>query len=837
MPLVTTASWAAMDRTNPDQDAEDGVLQLQAASLALSWGAQPATATCTYTAHLTSGQDIRTAVTPVPVGSYMEIQLGPYGFYGRCVRDVAVQGSDGRRRELQFVDLRDFLDWDEVFGVFNRVVDRLVETASGLRRVRRYRHLYPADWASRLWTETDTALTATQILNALVTAPTVASPWSWAGPGFLNTARPLELDFEGGVKLGAALLQVAERVGVQFTLAGKYFLKFRRKGVLELGETFPLDLAGNYVFPAGAYDTRQGLAESGVPTRVWVVGSPNLYQVLNLTLEPDWASGWSAYWDPLLFVNKIYRDHTPAVVGDVEDQQRWANAEAQARRMTVRDVVGLLGSTFYDDRLFGGRSRLDMPALGYIEELVFRAWKVPATILGRPARSWRLVNTAIAAVTHNAAGVMSVVMDSHLGIPESESGPGYAIADGIGINERTFRALNPRNFNLAHWVTANSAWGALAFQVDPDGGDGRGFVVFEQPVYRPDNLLVKPAATPQMAVLNANFTPTAPTVKASLTFEGEAYRRLVTAGFDWSRDATVTESGLRLERIYNVGGGAPVANVAYLDGETADAKADALAGTLLGRPSVVMSGSFSRLIQDGQTAVTLNGCYDRISVQLDRSGGLRETVDFTTERTWATFVPERFFDRNVTATRIFPGMERLRAEAEAATAYAQILASDPSLKRNVAAAFRGQPGIREANTLVEIGGADGATPRLKAGTPLWTLPATTNGGNPVRLAVKPNLTDANTNVFRGVVAREGEDPRGRVPVVASAPCVARVHGGAGGLAKGAAVGLAAGQDYLAAATSAETTVGLVAEAVPAGATVLVELTPAGGGGNAEIDWD
>lgn len=834
MPLTTTASWAALNRTVEDPDAEDGVLQIQSADLSLSWGAQPATAEITYTAHLLSGQDIRTAVAPVPVGSYMEIQLGPYTFYGLCQRDDAVQGSGGRFRKLQFRDLRDFLDWDEVFCAFNVPVERMTQYGHGLRRVRRFKSLYPADWALRRWTEHDAPLTATQILNALFAAPTVGSPWSWTGPAVLNSVQPLDLNFEQGTKLGAAVLAVAERVGLQFTLAHKYLLKFRRKGVLEAGESFPVDGLGNYLFPAGAENCEQGLAISGHPTRVYVVGDQNLYQIHNLILEPDWKPAWSAFWDPYNLLKDIYLNHTTPPPGDVEDQMRWANAEARVAAMTVRDVAVLKGAGFADERLFGGRSRMDMPAVAYINELVFRAWKVPATIIGRPAGDFELVNTALCAATHNTSGVISTVHDATLGIPESESGPGYVIAQGIGVNEHTFRALNPRNFNLAHWVSANSQWGAVGFQVDPNGGDGRGFIVAEQKLYRPDNMLVVPTETPQMAVLNANFTPTVPEVRASLTFAGERFRRTVTAAWDWSRDATVTENGLHSEFIVNAGG-ALLDTVNYLDGGAPAGKADAVGNSLLARQAVVTSGGYERLLQDGHAALALNGLYDRVRVWISRREGLKERVDFTNERTWSTFVPERFYDRNVTATRIFPGMEALRADAQAKATYAQLLASDPALRRNVAAGFRGQPGIQDANGSV-IMGADGTVPALKAGTPLWTLPATTNAGKPVRQIVRPSLTDANTTTFRGVVAREGEDPQGLIPAVQTLPCVARVHGGVSGLAKGAAVGLAGGQDYLAAATAPETTVGLVAEAVPAGTVVLVEITPAGGGGGT-LYWD
>ena len=842
MPVWSAIANYAEVPGRDENTADGGSILLQSCDFAHSWGVQPASATASYVRHHTNAEDLRVVQAGVSTGAYLELVLGPYTFYGLCHSDTSVQGSRGRVRELQFRDLREFLDWDVVFGVFNKADDRRVLVGGRLRRRRRWKHLLPANWATRHWTTSDLPLTATQILNYILAAPTIGSPWTWVGHPAMDVTPALELDFEGGVKLGPALLAVADRLGLQFTLSGKYQLKFRRKGELLVGETFPVS-GGNFVFPDGAEDCRQGNSLSGQPTRLFVVGDRNLYQVNNLVLVPDWAGGWTQFWDESLFFRDIFLNHTAAEGDDAQQLKRWANARDKALKLTVRDYYVLKGadSAYFDGRLFAGQSRMDMPAVAYIRELVLRAWRLPATILGRPAEDMEPVNQMLGSVEHNTSGVMSLVYDEP-GVVASEGGESYAIAEGVGINAEAFQAINPRNFNLADWVTKNNRWGVVNGRLDPNGGDGIGFVVFERPMFKADDVLVVPAATPQAAVLNADFTPTLPAVRAAITFRGEVFQHTAESGFSGSRDDVLNESNLRRERIYNEGGGAPLHEVPYADDETAADKAAAVAASRLARQWSVVGGGYERLIPDGSSGLVLNGMYDRLRVQVTpgSSGGLREFVDFTSERSWSTYVPERFFDRRSADDRIFPGQDALRQEQIQAAAFAQVLATDPASRTAITRMWQGQPGVAGEPVHVQIAGAT-STPKLAAGTPLWSLPAPAAPALPAvppqaPQPVMPSATTlAHTN-FRGVVCRHNEDPRGDLPVLPHGPFLARVHGGAGGLAEGSDVGLSPGNDYLAAATDANTTVGRIDRAVAASTVELVMVNPGGGGGGALV-WD
>lgn len=807
------------DREDNEPLAEG--LVIAEAEIAHSWGAQPASAVITYTAAVNNGEDIRALVTGVGVNTYLEIVLGPYRFYGICQADVALQGSGGRTRVLDFLDLRTYLDWDVVRGVFNRPLDRLVTVGSRLLRRRRWEHLLPGNVTAQLWTTTDAPLTATAILNYLLGAPTVGSVWAWHGPAFLDTLPVLDLDWERGVKLGQALLRVAEKAGVQFTLGGKYLLKFRRKGELLAGETFPVALNGDYVFPEGAENCRDGLGQSGQPTRVKVVGDRNLYQVHNLELVPEWNREWDEFWDEWLFIRRIFTDFTKAVGGDAHDIQRWANAQALAARITVREFAAEAGAEYGDDRLFAGRSRMDLPALLYIRHLVFRAWRLPDTILGRAASRWRILDTQLAAVEHDEDGVMAPRYDG--GEPVQEEGNGYVIVEGVEASANIFGRVDPATLDLGEWVTANTAWGVQTFTVDPDRGDGIGFVLFDAPMLDPTDMLVRPAATPQAAVLNADFTPEPAAVRATLTLAGELYEYDRGSG---SRDEIISEPGLRHEVLWNALGPAYIDAIPYADGEYPDEKAQAVADSVLGWQWIVRAGGYDRLVPDGAAALVLNGAYDRVNVKLSPRGGLREFIDFTTERQRAEFEPERDYDRRVGQRALFPGQEALRRDAANLTTVARTLGKNPRLRRSIADDYRGQLGTPGRTWGVRLDGATEATPALAAGTPLWW-----DRGDEAVAAV-PSAAASSHRVFQGVTTRHAEPALGLLPVQAQGRVFARVLGP---VANGDRVGFVAGQDYLAVGASPE--VGEAQTAHGSGTVALIAVQVGGGAVGVPGDWD
>jgi hypothetical protein len=131
---------------------------------------------------------------------------------------------------------------------------------------------------------------------------------------------------------------------------------------------------------------------------------------------------------------------------------------------SLREIISSDGALFLDHRLFGGQARLQMPALLYLRSVLWRAYRLPATLLGRPATSFQLVDRQLIGVTHDAAGVISLAEDQPL------HGAGYVIAQGGGFQSQTaLRALNPDWFNLLEWATATSTSAVARLRISNPG--------------------------------------------------------------------------------------------------------------------------------------------------------------------------------------------------------------------------------------------------------------------------------------------------------------------------------------------------------------------------------
>ncbi|HTH49340.1 MAG TPA: hypothetical protein VMB21_17620, partial [Candidatus Limnocylindria bacterium] len=557
---------------------------------------------------------------------------------------------------------------------------------------------------------------------------------------------------------------------------------------------------------------RDGFALSGHPTRLVVVGQRNRYQIMNLALVPDWARGWDAWWDEAVFKSWVFATQVPAVDGDTEDIVRWQRAEVLALSLTVRQVAAIQGATYADYRRHAGRSRMDMPAILYIRELVFRAWRLPDTVLGRDARSWALADTMLCAVTHNSDGVMSA------DLTRPQDGNGYLIAQGYGSNPEFFSNLDPRRFDLDEWVSAQANWSVVAFEPGGDAGDGIPYLIASAPLFDPEGLLVQPDVGSPTVALNGAFAPVPAEVRACLTLAGERFQTPVGSGY---RDGLVNEPGLNSEWVYDaLTPGAAVGEILFIDGTTPVAKATAIANALLLRQAVIHSGGYTRSLNSGDGQMVLNGMYDRVNLRLENTGIITETVDFTTERTFDAFQPERLFDRRVRAGDLFPGQDNLRSELQLARLNLNVLTRNPALRKVLAQEYRGQIGSATTPTSITVAGGTGT---LKAGTPLWQEPAKTQ-------PVMPTESGTAQTVLTGVTTREGEPATGLVPVLRSGWVMVRVKGPA---AIGDSLGRSDGHDYL--VVDGENTA-LTAQGVIDGTDVKLIWADFGGGAGGGNRW-
>lgn len=860
------ANWAQLTpaETVDRGDTTPGPTSLDIVELSMtwSWGAQPASATMSYTGQFTNPADsINTAAAFVaPVGAYAELVIHSgtsevHRFYGVVMSDQGVDAAQGKDRVLQFHDLREFLTWDTVFGAFN-IPDTVsyVDGVQVLKR-RRWRHLLPANWQTNQFTYTDDPLTAAEICDYLFGASTVESPWVAQYHPAMAETPVLNMDFTSGVTLAAAITQVCEPIGIVFTLFGKWILRFRRKGELVTATNaytpvdpnmpwaaspFPLDGSGNPVWPTtggqpAGDQLRDGLLVTSNPTRIRVIGDRNLYQVLNLTLTPDWASGWQEFWDEQIFLNWVYVnveaqtgvtfEELPSVnTSDVENVIGWQLAAAKASELTVADVVAIResatsdGADFVDYRLYNGQSRMQMPALLYLRQILWRAYRLPDTILGRPATSFQLVDRQLIGVTHSGSGLIAIAEDQPL------EGAGYVIAQGVGFQSQTaLRALNPDRFNLDEWVDANSRWSAQSFGVDADGGDGIGFIILDSPVFvAEDAFTAITSGDLSMAVATAAPTIDPAVVKAALTLAGEKYV------FTWpstppsqQKDAAQSESGLHAELVYDATG-TLLTTIDYADGQTPDQKAETIAASALIRQWTYRLGGYDRILQPGDTGVRLNGMLDRVSITVSPQG-VTERVDFSAERSSNAFVPDRFYERSLRDANLFQGQRELRQQARETKALAAALRANPGFIGTIVAGFHDLIGGGPVIPGKVVPDSPTSPATLAAGTPLWRRSTETT-------AVLPSEVGTEHDVLLGVTVRHGESSNHNFPMVSNGRALIRVHGGTSGIAVGDTLGRAGAADYLVAAD--DKAVAVARAAVPSSTTRLIWCDIGSGGGGA-----
>ena len=762
-----------------------------------SWGLQPATALIDWVS--------ASAQPSIVAGAGIEIDVGGHTFYGFTDSVVLRVGSDGSSLMQEFKDNRDYLMWDMVYGAFNLQENKIVNG----QYLRRYRHLLPGNYNAGTWNYTNTPYTAAQILNFLFAAGTVETNWNPIYHSLMNNP-VYDLDYTNGVKFGQALVDISEKLGLVFTLiGGPYTLQWELKGA----GTLP-------GFPANSDNRRLGTALSGNPTRLRVLGDRNRYECLNCPLEADWGPVWQNFWDFNAFINDIFWNErtegpvagpagsfiaagTPyaSLPNDPDNLVGYALAGARARLLTVgqyaalRDARSNDGEAFRDYRRFQGRSRLNLPVMLYLTEVMFRAFRLPDNFRLRLANglyadkySFDIDTRAVVEVTHDpATGQMTALGNGAGGyeIPDSAHN-GYAIVQGYQVAQDGFKTLRPEYFNLASWVSGQALWQAAPFTVD-DSGAGDQFILFDEPVINSGNLIQQisasgqpqayPDARPRVA-LNALATVYVPPVQAALTFLGERFSWVQGTG---TRDDVVNVANLNGE--YLTGymlltpgtsstppPGAVPFELQYVDGLTASQKAASYANVLLNGQYYYQNGGYT---VQGSNATQLDPVTDRVTVRWDADGGLTEEVDFTNERSRNVTVgfggvptlqlePEREFDRRSQLAALFSGQSELRQQANQLKLQAAILRANPRIAQTLTETFHRLMGLdAPTQTVLIAGGLAGGYGSVAVGTPLFREAGNNN-------ATWPDGSKKFTNpVFVGVAVMHSENSAGGVRVTAT----------------------------------------------------------------------
>lgn len=663
--------------------------------------------------------------------------------------------------------------WDVAYCAFNMVERRMVNGVM----VKRYAHVLPANHAALAWTYTTTPYTAAQILDFLFAAPTTETPWTRVYHAFL--AQPVfNLDYLTGRKLGLVVEEISRRLGLTFTLqGGRYRLVWAAKGVGALPD-----------FPETAQRRRgPGLALSGNPTRVRILGDRNLYQVLNIDMVPDWLPAWQEFYDFNAFVRDIFlHERTEEQIANVpagttyasidpetENNAGYLLARARAQRITVGEYAALrqardgTGANYADTRMFQHRSRLSMPVALYLSNVLFKAFRFPNgfTITNYAGvqlglQSLSVVEQSLVEVTHNPlTGVMTATGNANPG------GNGYAIVRGYQVAADAFKSLNPEYFNIDQWLGQQALWQAASFNVD-DSGAGDQFIVFDEPVVSTVDLIQNPiinGVTQPYGVLRTetDLKVRVPQVRAALTFAAEQFSWVAGTG---TKDDVENVSGLFSEYVENWGG-APVELNAYADGQSATQKAIALAATLLNRQFVFQDGGWLDPVCRG---TQLTPMLDRVQVTVN-GDGIMEEVDFTSERArnvtfdargtpYLQLEGERDFTKRATLDTPLAGQAELRHESNQLRLQAALLLKNPRLSRMLVDTFHRIMGLDATPDTVVF--QDRATVQLPVGAPVFREMTAKTPFRP-RASGAPTFTHP---VFMGVTVVDGEWADGPVRV-------------------------------------------------------------------------
>lgn len=784
-----------------DDEVQPRKFKFQSASLTWAWGSEPATATLVYVGR-----------TPVTIGAQLKLAIAGHTFYGLCKSDTPFQSSKGSKRTLEFEDNRTYLDWDRVYAAFNIPDDRIVEGV----RLKRYRHVLPLDYETLTWSYTLRPYSARRILDFLFSSPTIADAWRRIyHPA--QRAPVFNLDFLSGESLKSAVQKVTDALGLTFTLMGGPFrLVWARKGE---GPT-PL-------FPVLSDDRENGLALSGNPTRIRILGDRNLYQVHDIPMVQDWARAWERFFDPILFYEEVFQKGqtraeltlkgvkfpagTPFVAisaamttgpnpAPVDPEQMVSRqlAKAAALEMTVQQYAELVDDeSFLDYRKFAGRSRLDMPAVLYLKQVLFRAFRFSEDFgivnqAGQfiPLPSLEIASKMVAKVTHDP-----VTGEMDWDATENADGNGYGIVQGYQVGKDLFKTIKPERFRPDQWTDAQKVWEHVEFHVDDSGDEDGRFILFDEPVIKSADLV---DLVDGYAVFKAKPTFSVPEVRAALTFQAERFSFL--EGRSW-RDEVENVPGLCGEFATSFASSIPPEEIPYADGRTAMQKADEIATALLPRQFVYAKGSYTRwVVPDANgnypPGTQLTGKIDRVELSLSPSG-CSERVELTAELPRQFYVPERDLERATKLQKLLPGQAELRHEANLAKLTAAALRASPTTSKTTADAFHGLLGSDEPLEPIFVAPSGNAA-TLPVGAPFWRRPVTVINNVPTNtVATLPANAGNEHSEFVGVTVRSGEavaSTGGELMVQRTGDLLARVKGP---VKVGDVVGKVDNADYLA----------------------------------------
>lgn len=579
------------------------------------------------------------------IGGLVGFTVGGFSFYGIALSNVEKHTfGGGLQREITLADFREKLKDDTVYGFFNRI--EVIEDdpdTPGIDRRKRYLHLLPENWSTYTLTRTNEPLTAQEMLRYVLTAPTVSYTWTMDSHARLTAARPFYVDFESGKELGVVVQEIIENLGLVLGISG--------------ANRLTVAVPGSGVLPSIPDDVEEyslGEAQNPAPTRVYVIGDRNQYQLSNITLTPSWNRNWEAWWLEAAWLEKVrgwYGPYPDTLTGQ-------AKLASDALRVTVRQVVAKEGAEYKDSGLWGDVGRMEIPGWVYLRDIVFKAYMVPrtGTVGGTSVQNCELGDGLIQAMEYDSTnGAHTYVADEYY--PDTKAfvtvkGQPLDLIDPsrAGTVDPDMLLLARNKWTSNNRFTIDTANKVIVFEdaTFMPGADDKGLFVYPNKDIPDIDDTLKNLPLP-----NAEVEASPAQVKATLVFLAERFRYLRGNG---SRADTVHQPGLFKEN-RDQGRG----ELKYADDESAEEKAKEIADLLLVDTPLLLSGGFRRR---GSGGTHLSGMIRQVTMGLDFSGGLVETVRFSDESSKLEWASDRELERRRRSKELFPGQLENKREAE-----------------------------------------------------------------------------------------------------------------------------------------------------------------------------
>jgi hypothetical protein len=545
-------------------------------------------------------------------------------------------------------------------------------------RRRRFKSLLPENYDTGIWVYHDQPFTAREILNICFKGA-VGHNFGFTRHYHSRSSqsRPLNMDFSRGSTLANVITALNEKTGLDVYLEKKRDLRWGIKGEGDIP-----------VFTAADPQTLLGESITADPTRIRVLGSGSQLQVLNLEMEYNWNRQWEKFLGEHAWLEEV------ATTWALDKTTQWAEVAALAREVTLFDYVNKTKDASYADyRHFGNVSRMNMSAWVYMQEVVFKSYAVPPhrrLFEEIPYDSLRIAQNLLCAVEMEDDGLKESSGMRYQRSP-IEFYPGtraFVMAQGQPLDAIDAKDINTfvnlrtadmrKTWRVVQDYDIEECGVALRFRQPYfiDGDASKNESIFAFPNQGEINETAVSGVDDQSELLrvvvpNAKYKITPAKIKVSLCFDmppfwmeygsGPRYGVIAADGLaahvlhgDSSFDAAGVVAGdpeiIRLPSAIQQ----TFRELLFADGKTAKEKAFEVWRSREGYSAFQQDGQY---VRKGSVGAKLSGVIDRISVSIDFTGGITETVDFVKARTAKMFFGEKTMARLQRMGELYVGNE------------------------------------------------------------------------------------------------------------------------------------------------------------------------------------